>query len=1071
MPNKFDDFVGLLNESIRFFMIENKRTENMIIYKPDVRKILENFVKTFPKAKKFELEIERHIRTSCPKIIEKETTLRGRLSEGRDHQDWFTEEKKVWKNKFYMKSHFAFYKHNFEKKLGPKRFEQLDLSSDKILEEIEDPNREAPWDTRGMVVGDVQSGKTANYTALITKALDLGFKLMIVFGGIYNNLRDQTQKRLAENVIKTSTEIPKVNFLTGEMKVRNGKIIDTGDFSQTMSKRKIFPGMDPAILVIKKNVSMLKNVIEWLSEQDGVATDDTTNLVWQSSGDGTRLPKNKLIVNTPLLLIDDECDSASLDISKREGGNRALVEYEDEDAKERALANPSQTNLLIRRILESFNKKAYIGYTATPLANVFIDFLSATPTEGKDLFPKDFVKLLYRWEDYCSPKKIFGESVANWDEDSEEVTLSEEINEEDYKNVKWIYDYRNDHKDLEKKEQLCLENKGFVDEESDRDLIYFNEGKSRKEETPEGWMPLYHQKDHKCHYENQDDIPDSLKEAIKTFFINSAIRFYRDGKIDHNSMLIHVSRFVNVQARVKTQVENYIKEIQKKLGNSTRELEIKKIEKEFRDLWQNQIKKRIDNSLNPDEENIEFEKIWKIAKKIILDEEKLDVVQINSKSADMLNYGEKKDGWNVIVIGGAAISRGLTLEGLNTSYFLRIAKIPVADTLTQMGRWFGYRKNYEDIFKIYLPKKLHVLFRQFTYAMEFARDRFSLMSSEKKSPIEFAIEIPSFPGWRLVSAIKMRDTIERKEPLIDSVYGRNHQTIVFHDGLKQFENNRIVIDYINNLGPKFETSEDINKRIKGKIGQPNIKGKVKQSDEIEEIKSKIEMNITPFSYTYLWRNVGHKKIISFLKDYHYPTKSLNDTHPVIIASNIELLAKQRNLDFNVILFGVNRGQNFKYHKLKNKILMSIIERSENIRRKPKIGEFSLGTLSDPQVELADMEPEQFEKGVNSWLNYFKNTGKFAMKGSNIPARFKTYIRKERERGLLVIYPFTKRGKKLINNFDFNKELHFGWDIIIPPTRKAGNIELVHNVVNNRVAIEHMLDAVRSVNEIKNSEVN
>ena len=142
--------------------------------------------------------------------------------------------------------------------------------------------------------------------------------------------------------------------------VRNGKIIDTGDFSQTMSKRKIFPGMDPAILVIKKNVSMLKNIIEWLSEQDGVETDDKINLSWQSSGDGTRLPKNKLIVNTPLLLIDDESDSASLDISKREGGNRALVEYEDEDAKARALANPSQTNLLIRRILESFNKKAYI---------------------------------------------------------------------------------------------------------------------------------------------------------------------------------------------------------------------------------------------------------------------------------------------------------------------------------------------------------------------------------------------------------------------------------------------------------------------------------------------------------------------------------------------------------------------------------------------------------------------------------------------------------------------------------------------------------------------------------------
>ena len=300
MMNKFEDFIGLLNENIRYFMIENKRLRNMYIKKGEIKKILETFTKAHPKAKKFEIEIEKHIRSSCPKILESETTLTGKLTEGRNHVPWFTEDKKTWKNKFFTQSHFAFYKNNFENKLGPKRFEQLDLSSDSILKEIEDPKRQAPWDTRGMVIGDVQSGKTANYIAVITKALDLGFKLVIVMSGIFNSLRDQTQKRMQANVIKASTEIPKVNFLTGEMKVRDGRIIDTGDFSSTQARRKIFPGMDPAVLGIKKNVYNLKNVIDWLSDQEGAQQDDKIEQEWEVKGDGTKLPKHKLIVNTPL---------------------------------------------------------------------------------------------------------------------------------------------------------------------------------------------------------------------------------------------------------------------------------------------------------------------------------------------------------------------------------------------------------------------------------------------------------------------------------------------------------------------------------------------------------------------------------------------------------------------------------------------------------------------------------------------------------------------------------------------------------------------------------------------------
>ena len=152
----------------------------------------------------------------------------------------------------------------------------------------------------------------------------------------------------------------------------------------------------------------------------------------------------------------------------------------------------------------------------------------------------------------------------------------------------------------------------------------------------------------------------------------------------------------------------------------------------------------MDNTKNKDSKELKFEDVWKNLVKEINDEEKFDVIQINSNSTDILDYENKKNGWNVIVIGGAAISRGITLEGLSVSYFLRIAKTPVSDTLTQMGRWFGYRQGYEDLYRIYVPKILHILFRQFTYAMEFAREKFREMQTAEppKTPIEFSMEIP-----------------------------------------------------------------------------------------------------------------------------------------------------------------------------------------------------------------------------------------------------------------------------------------------------------------------------------------
>ena len=133
-----------------------------------------------------------------------------------DHKDWLTEERKVWKNANSTNSQFAFYKSKAAIHLG-NGFDEMDKSTDEILSLLEDPKRSSKWMTRGMVVGDVQSGKTSHYTGLITKAIDSGYKLIIVLSGIFNSLRAQTQKRIQENTIMTGQlgELNKIFFATG----------------------------------------------------------------------------------------------------------------------------------------------------------------------------------------------------------------------------------------------------------------------------------------------------------------------------------------------------------------------------------------------------------------------------------------------------------------------------------------------------------------------------------------------------------------------------------------------------------------------------------------------------------------------------------------------------------------------------------------------------------------------------------------------------------------------------------------------------------------------------------------
>ena len=241
-----------------------------------------------------------------------------------------------------------------------------DEVTDRVLDRLGDPRNMTPWSRRGMVVGHVQSGKTANYTGLICKAADAGYRLIVVIAGIHNNLRNQTQARIDEGFIGRDT-----GRLAHANKAQRQKIIGVGQFDQrefpvsltntlrdfnkataTTNTSQIGQYNVPVVLVIKKNSSTLRNLLEWLKEHS----------VHQGSQ----------MVSQPMLLIDDEADNASINTA-----------YSRDDV--------TRINGQIRELLSLFHRSCYVGYTATPFANIFIDPDTDDEALKQDLFPRHFI--------------------------------------------------------------------------------------------------------------------------------------------------------------------------------------------------------------------------------------------------------------------------------------------------------------------------------------------------------------------------------------------------------------------------------------------------------------------------------------------------------------------------------------------------------------------------------------------------------------------------------------------------------------------------------------------------------
>ena len=543
-----------------------------------------------------------------------------------------------------------------------------------ILNCLGNPNEEFEGTrfVRGLVIGDVQSGKTATYTGLICKAADAGYKVVILLAGITESLRQQTQERIDEGIVGSTLK------LDGKREVRQnvgvGLPIRATSFTSCVNDfvgncDKITMSLNShnslVLFVIKKNVSVLRKLYNWLAEQN--------------------IDPIKGYIDVPMLLIDDEADNASVNTKKDE-------------------IDPTQTNKLIRQICHLFKNSTYVGFTATPFANVFIDPDSVDNMKHADLFPKDFIYALESPSNYVGASKIFYRDGVY------------------HKNLRYITD-------IEEPDYTSEEYK----EDTKYDIDKLNAGS------------FYYR--HKKEWDGK--LPPSLRESVLCFFLANAVRDLRGQKSAPRSMLVNMSRFVKVQVRITAFIERLYTEtydnIRFDFSDSDKANQTLPLYKELKQIWEKHFKHIKD---------VMFINV--VQKKTILNAiEKILVLTVNgSKHSGKLDY-KTNQSLRVIAVGGLALSRGLTLEGLMVSYFYR--NTATFDVLMQMGRWFGYRSGYEDLFQIWTSQVSADWYAEVASSSQELKDDIRNMREQYLTPKDFGIKVRNnCDDLQITSSNKMR---------------------------------------------------------------------------------------------------------------------------------------------------------------------------------------------------------------------------------------------------------------------------------------------------------------------------
>ncbi|RAY10740.1 endonuclease [Actinomadura craniellae] len=577
--------------------------------------------------------------------------------------------------------------------------DSLDTASTRIVSLLNHPKEKA-FSTRGLVVGYVQSGKTTNFTAVMAKAADRDYKLFIVLAGIHNGLRRQTQARLVKQLVEPNP-------------TRWSQLTDLDkDFVPTANAASFFGKSNKThvLCVVKKNATVLRKFAKWLASASAYLKD------------------------SPALIIDDEADQATV--------------------------ATKSINPLIREIIDQLPRCAYVGYTASPFANLLID------PSADDLYPEHFIVNLPKPHGHFGTEVLFGRYALDGEE-PEEV-------DDGYDMIR----------EVPKDDIECV--------------------RPLKRSDTEGFVP---------------EITETLIDAIRYFWLSTAARKVRGTGNPHSTMLIHTSVNTAVHNSFRTPLEHIRSWMQDRLDDPH-------LLQELRSLWDSETDRVPAEDFG--ETKVAFDELLPRLPGVIDD---CRIIMDNSSSEDRLDY--ENGPVIAIAVGGNTLSRGLTLEGLSVSYFVRA--VSAYDTLLQMGRWFGYRNGYADLPRIWMTTELKEWFRHLaTVETEMRRD-IDVYMTEDKTPMTFAVRLRTHPALRVTAAAKMKAAVRAA-----SAYGGQ----------------RVQTRYFHTNAEWLRANQDAARTLITKAAQSATKRESR-----------------PEAGRHLFRGVPHDHVIDFLEGYGFHAKS------------------------------------------------------------------------------------------------------------------------------------------------------------------------------------------------------
>jgi len=780
--------------------------------------------------------------------------------------DWDTS------NGYYWKRQQSFLRNDLHR--ADFEIDSLDLSSDRVLAHLEDPHSPDRFNVRGLVAGYVQSGKTANFSALIAKAVDAGYKIVIVLSGLHNSLRQQTQVRLQRDLGHENTlgvgapESSKVwIWMTGD------KLNEDFNPGGQNAVAGVLQGNNQVILVVKKNKSRLDRLINWM--------------------------EGKVPANVPVLVIDDEGDQASINT----GGNRSgyepgedagdikdktdlTSEDVDGDLTEDEL-DPSAINVRIRKLLRTFARCSFVAYTATPFANVLIDPDAIDREGGDDLFPRDFMLSLPKppGTKYVGTERLFG------------------------------------------RDQLA----GDGDDVEGLDVI---------EIVPEWEIPMLIPPRRSG---EEPTLPPSLSQALKDYLLASAAWLQRSGKDEPCTMLVHTDMRKALQDAIADQIADELASLRQgwKYDNSGT------LKKELAQRWETEFRPKC-AAINL-AWDIPFLDIELQLAQLLNDG--VAVRRLNSNHPDTADF-EQEPTLKAVLVGGNKLSRGITIEGLLVSYYVRLA--PYYDTLLQMGRWFGYRGDFVDLTRLYSTELLISWFHDLATAEEDLRRQIELYDKKKATPLEFAPKIRSHPAMLVTAENKMQAARE----ITQSYDGELLQTLRFPFGDS------------SSLLSRLHENLDFSRGVLKALGAPatNDQGLVG------------------------WNDLGVEVILDFLDGFWV----LNQTsiHPPTVREYVHAQSRSGELtQWSIVVRGAaNPTEALGQERLDidGVELVGLINRSR-LKSDPT----SLGVITDPGDELYGLTPADIDDARERYADReFPTLGK-AFRSKRSP-----------KEGLLLIYPIS-----------------------------------------------------------------